>query len=272
MRQIIYILMLALFSSVQLNSQDIIISEVMSRNDLSLMDLHGDHPDWLEITNYSEAYINLEDWGLSDNRDEPYKWIFPEVVLGPDESVIVYCSGKNLVNQLHTNFKIEGNGEAIYLTHQDGGLIHVFPATCIPVDQVAFWKAPLEAYFYSDNPTPGSANTEQAIFPCDDELILDNEAGWYNNSITINLVNTAQYNIHYTLDGSPPLEYSSIYVDEFTFDPKSWDENGISSIPTAEDWVEPEGPLPAAHVLRAASFYETCPVSEVYYRDVFCWQ
>ncbi len=70
------------------------ITEVMPRNGASLFDEWGETPDWVEITNFSGAPINLRDHGLSNDPDQAFLYRFPHFTLESGKRVIVFCSGR----------------------------------------------------------------------------------------------------------------------------------------------------------------------------------
>ncbi|MCA1745263.1 MAG: lamin tail domain-containing protein, partial [Bacteroidales bacterium] len=74
---------------------DVVIHEFMASNSSTIADEDGDFSDWLEITNEGTAPVNLEDWGLSDDDGDPYKWVFPAITLEPGQFLLVWASGKN---------------------------------------------------------------------------------------------------------------------------------------------------------------------------------
>ncbi len=77
-----------------LHSQ-VMINEVCSRNATILTDFDKDHPDWIELLNKGNEIVNLENWHLSDDINQPDKWIFPEILLPPDSHLVVFASDKN---------------------------------------------------------------------------------------------------------------------------------------------------------------------------------
>jgi hypothetical protein len=89
---------LLVLTGVQINAQElpaVTISEFMSSNSNTISDEDGDFSDWIEIKNNSDAPIDLEGWGLSDNDGEPFKWVFPSVTLQPGQHFLVWASGKD---------------------------------------------------------------------------------------------------------------------------------------------------------------------------------
>ncbi|TVQ90682.1 MAG: T9SS C-terminal target domain-containing protein [Bacteroidetes bacterium] len=76
-------------------SQTIRINEVMSSNRDIISDDDGSFEDWIEIFNFGDEPVNLEGFGLSDNYEEPFKWVMPAYELQPDEYLLIWASGKD---------------------------------------------------------------------------------------------------------------------------------------------------------------------------------
>ena len=102
-----------------------VISEFMATNDQTLDDGDGRSSDWVEIFNAGDEPIDLVGWHLTDEADNLDKWTFPSVVVGPDEYLLVFASGKpietyvDLAGNLHTDFELTGSGEYLALVHPD---------------------------------------------------------------------------------------------------------------------------------------------------------
>jgi len=76
------------------NAQTFRINEVMSSNVGFITDSDGDASDWIELLNTGTNGINLNGYGLSDNKLEPFKWAFPDYTLGQGEFMLVFASDK----------------------------------------------------------------------------------------------------------------------------------------------------------------------------------
>lgn len=83
-----------LFSSLS-HSQPIVINEVMASNDSTVADDEGQWPDWIELYNGGNETVNLSGWGISDDPERPYRWVFPSVEIGPSSYLLVWASGKD---------------------------------------------------------------------------------------------------------------------------------------------------------------------------------
>lgn len=76
-------------------AQSVVINEIMTSNQQTFSDEDGDYPDWLEIKNTTDSVINLSGYGLSDDPALPFKWVFPEVKLFPEQYLVVFASDKD---------------------------------------------------------------------------------------------------------------------------------------------------------------------------------
>lgn len=108
------------------------LSEFMADNRGGLEDEDSDSPDWIEIANPGPASLNLGGWFLSDRPANPALWRFPSpTIIPPGGHLIVFASSKNrrIPGQpLHTNFKLDPDGESILLTRPDGvSVVSSFP-------------------------------------------------------------------------------------------------------------------------------------------------
>ena len=69
-------------------------------------------------------------WSLTDHEGVPGRWVFPSVVLGPGERLVVFASGKDTDNyvdaegHLHTTFKLSSGGEYLALVAPDGTVFY----------------------------------------------------------------------------------------------------------------------------------------------------
>jgi hypothetical protein len=75
-----------------------LINEVMASNTSTVQDAYGDYPDWIEIFNPGSSPIDLDGYGLSDDPDDPFKWVFPKYSLKANEYLLVFASDKDFSN------------------------------------------------------------------------------------------------------------------------------------------------------------------------------
>lgn len=141
------------------------VSEFLALNDRGLRDEDGERSDWIEVQNTSVATVSLAGWSLTDNPSQPGRWVFPEVSLAPGEFRLVFASDKNRRDpqgELHTNFKLSGDGEYLGLFKPDGSIAtefspafpRQFPDICYGLPTPGQGTTPV----YFTTPTPGAAN------------------------------------------------------------------------------------------------------------------
>ena len=121
--------LLAFFISVHLGSpectpaqESILLSEVCCDNRRLLADEDGDHPDWIELFNPQDRAIDLKGLWLSDDIDVPLRWPLPRMSLGAQETLLVFCSGKDRrdsTGPLHTDFRLRCGDEPLILSSSE---------------------------------------------------------------------------------------------------------------------------------------------------------
>ena len=138
------------------------INEFMARNNSTISDEYGDFDDWIEIYNDNDHSVNLKRLFLTDDPATSDKFKLPEVEIEAHGHLIIWADDEIEQGELHTNFKLSGNGEYIGLYDIDG---------IIAVDEISFGEQTVNISFgrendgYADwmsfsNPTPGFQNYE----------------------------------------------------------------------------------------------------------------
>lgn len=98
-----------------------VISEFLANNKTGLKDQDNEYSDWIEIYNPGPG-VDLAGWRLTDDRGNLAKWTFPGTSLAQGQYLVVFASGKNRAvsgQQLHTNFKLDADGEYLALVRPD---------------------------------------------------------------------------------------------------------------------------------------------------------
>lgn len=189
------------------------ISEFLASNGDNLRDEDGDTSDWIEICNNSGNSVNLVGWSLTDDPEQPRRWVFPEVVLEPSEYLIVFASGKDRTAteeaNLHANFSLERNGE--YLALIDDGspelIVSEFSPEFPPQEQdISYgYSEGLGRYVYYETPTPGAMNMGGEVLGNLPPVGFSVPRGFHDIGFEVSLsIDPATATIHYTLDGSTP--------------------------------------------------------------------
>ncbi|MDP6796064.1 MAG: chitobiase/beta-hexosaminidase C-terminal domain-containing protein, partial [Verrucomicrobiota bacterium] len=192
------------------------INEFLAVNNRGLADGDGDTSDWIEIYNSGSKTIRLNGWALTDDAESPGKWLFPNVSLGARRYLVVFASGKNQTSgkDLHTNFKLNGNGEYLALVKPDGSMpVSEFkPSYPAQHEGVSYGVGTAGQQQFFDKPTPGKANGSGfAGFVQDTKF--DTDRGFYDAPFEVKIsCATTDAKIRYTVDGSIPTpKYGTIY-------------------------------------------------------------
>ena len=131
----VFALMGLSWGTLPLRAQAVVITEFLASNRDGLLDEDGASSDWIEIQNQGAAALNLEGWYLTDDADEMLRWRFPAVEILPGGYLLVFASGKDRAvagSELHTSFRLEGDGEFLALVEPDGAVSHAYTPTFPP--------------------------------------------------------------------------------------------------------------------------------------------
>jgi hypothetical protein len=216
----------------------VVLNEIQASNTTTIADEDGDFEDWIELYNTSTSdTISLSGFGLSDDYEQPYRWVFPEgTIITPGGHLLVWASGKDRRNSafpLHTNFSIAQVGEEILLTHPGTDeRVDEIPPTEIPTD-FSYGRmpdgAPTWAFF--SNPTPGSTNDTTGYTDILNRVEFSVPGGFHTGPVTLELTSSDNdVEIRYTLDGSEPTEYSVLYIEPIYIEDRTDQPNGLSTI------------------------------------------
>jgi hypothetical protein len=102
----------------------LMINEFLASNENGLADPNnpGEFPDWIELYNASSSAIDLGGKYLTDDLADPHRYQIPAGVVIPARSFLLfYADGEPWQGALHTNFRLEKNGELIALIENTGG-------------------------------------------------------------------------------------------------------------------------------------------------------
>jgi hypothetical protein len=192
----------------------LVISEFMADNESTLTDQDGDFEGWIEIHNPTAGAINLAGHFLTDDEANPTKWAFPAVDLAPSAYLVVFASGKDRTDPampLHTNFRLNNEGEYLALVGPGPFLLHAFAPAFPPQradvsygllgDDVGLVR-------YLGVPTPGSANNETPAPPAPVQFSI--ASGFFTNGFNVSLSADPNATVLYTRDGSTPSATNGI--------------------------------------------------------------
>ena len=107
-----------------------LISEFCPDNATIIADSDGDFSDWIELHNPDATPVDLGGYALTDDVDDPQKWVFPVgTTLASGEFLTVFASDKNrdvAGAELHTNFRLSAGGEYLALVAPDSSVLQEF--------------------------------------------------------------------------------------------------------------------------------------------------
>ncbi|NCG28586.1 MAG: hypothetical protein GWP42_13705, partial [Verrucomicrobiales bacterium] len=102
--------------------EHLLINEFMATGGSSLTDLDHDRPDWIEIWNPTNGTISLQNYYLTDDKDQLNKWAFSQQTIKANDHLVIFASGKDRTDpryEQHTNFSLDADGEYLALTRTD---------------------------------------------------------------------------------------------------------------------------------------------------------
>lgn len=124
---------------------DVLLSEFMAINTNAVQDEDGDCSDWIEVHNAGTNPVDLAGWRLTDTTNNLAKWEFPSTNVMPGGFVLVFASDKNrrlAGEELHTNFKLDGDGEYLALVEPGGAVATEFNPYPAQAPNISFGLAP----------------------------------------------------------------------------------------------------------------------------------
>lgn len=192
----------------------LIISEVMPSNDRYLRQSDGKYYDWLELKNISAEPIELSQYTLSDDPEQPDRFRLPQQTLAPGARITVICSGGVwLTGGIQAPFSLSREECCVYLTGPQGlsDWLHIVD---VPYGGSAGRTEEDGTPCYFARPTPGNANGEGKLFLSIEPKVLTPE-GIYEDVTQVTVALSGE-NIRYTLDGSVPTAESALYTQPIT--------------------------------------------------------
>jgi hypothetical protein len=211
--------LLVIFAQVSTTAQ-VFINEFMAANSTAIYDPdNNESADWIELYNDSTADIDLSGCYLTDNLSNSDKWILPQGSIIQGKSFLLIWA--DATNQgMHTSFKLSSDGEELGLYDTSlnlvDGFIYQYQETDISYgrqsdgDTIWSWFLQSSPGYSNDNSYPYSGITYY-------EAKFSLEGGFYENPLSVALTSLGGV-IHYTLDGSAPLESDSVYTSAIAID------------------------------------------------------
>ena len=198
---------------------EVVVNEYSASNLTGYIDNYSFEEDWIELYNTSNTAIDLGGYHLSDESDEPTKWMIPYGTTIPANGhKTFWCSGRDegFLNSMHTNFKLKQtseNPEHVVFSDPDGNIINDLEMQTTQLehsmgrtsDGHSDWRI-------FSNPTKNESNEGISYLSYAQKPEMSLTAGFYDGTQILEIT-TSEPNaeIYYTVDGNPPNVESSVY-------------------------------------------------------------
>lgn len=101
----------------------LLLNEILAANETAY-EHDGSFPDMVELYYEGPEAINLAGMRLSDDVEQPDRFVFPAgVTMNPGDYLILWGDGENTTSDLHLGFGLDAKGDELYLYDRDGSLI-----------------------------------------------------------------------------------------------------------------------------------------------------
>lgn len=263
------LLLCILFKITQYEMPRIFINEVCSWNETIVKDSDRDYNDYIELYNASSETVSLKGWYLSDDEQDLKKYrLGEEIWIEPKDYLVLFANGReDLLDSL--GFRINAEGESIFLADCDGYLVDSIYVPKLEADTAYSRTSDGNDEWAKMEPSPGTTNTDSSILP---EKILaapvfSHAGGFYPASFLLSIKANGGETIYYTTDGSIPSEASLVYTDEILIENHSNLPNIYNSVQNiVEDWknyTPLTEPVNKAMIIRAMAVDDDHHISEI---------
>lgn len=244
------------------------INEVCTKNEHIFADQNDNYFDYIELYNASDTTVDLTGYGLSDKEDEPYRYTFSNVVLQPGAYFVILATKKDTDLQ-KTGFGLDADDEnMLFLSDSKGRVLDsmVIPALEMDIAYGRTEDGKGEVTYL--NPSPGYDNATTGIYVDVKEPGFSIPAGFYAEGTELQLTSEQEdLKIYYTMDGTTPDEYSTLYDGPITLEDASKKENVYRNytniVPYYSAYTPPEELVDKAVVLKAVAYDENGHASDV---------
>ncbi len=199
--------------TVQSQTFPVYISEIQTSNTKTVKSpVWAEYADWIELINTSGSEFDLGGYYLSDDLSINNKWVIPANTKIPANGVLVFWAD-NRDAELHTNFKLSRDGEAVGLFSPSGEVIDSITFG-YQQDDYSFGRLSDNIFEWTvfSTASPNKVNNSSTDIGVGSTPEISLPGGFYQGSQSVAIrSSTANSKIYYTLDGTIPDTLSHLY-------------------------------------------------------------
>ncbi len=210
-----HLYLIFLFFVIKINSQNVVINELVARN-VTTLNEHCDRsgcPDLIELLNLTNGDIDLSGYFLSDDPNNIKKWQFPSgITIEANSFLLMFSENASNSAPIRVNFNLSLEGETIILSDPSETEIQRVTYPTLSND-IAYGRLSNGTYSFMNTPSLGTSNIDSSQFEyLESNLTISLPSGLYTGNQSITLSHTGAGSIYYTLDGSTPTVSSILYT------------------------------------------------------------
>ncbi len=168
---------------------------------------------WIELYNKGNSAVNIGGYFLSNDPANKFMWqIQGGTTIDAKGYLLFWCDEK--YTGLHTNFKLDADGEQVFLSSSNFSPIDnfTFPSQYINISYGRTTDG-ATTLGYLSKVTPAAANSYDNATEVLADVVFAKEAGRYSGTQSLSLSHPqAGVTIRYTLNGTEPIIASSQYL------------------------------------------------------------
>jgi hypothetical protein len=195
------------------------INEFMASN-ASIPDDFGEFDDWIELYNANDHPVDVGGLYLTDTIGEPAKFRIPskapkQTTIAAKGFLVLYADDQREQGNLHTNFKLSSEGEAILLYHYDESTLIDSVSYNEQYRNTAFGRIGESKEWCCVRPTPGAEN----VFTDYTGLVI-NEIMGYNKTTHCDEYNEYEDWIELYNTTDTPIDIGGLFITDSLQDPE----------------------------------------------------
>ncbi len=158
--------------TVDVTSHRLVINEVLAINDTAY-DHDGTFPDLVELYYDGPTALDLAGMMLSDDPQQPDKFVFPTgVTMDPGSYLVVFADANAATSGFHLGFALNAEGDAVYL-HDRAGVLVDSVAFGHQLPDMSIGRTGYDGQWHPTVPTPGQDNVAAPLG--DPDMVKINE-------------------------------------------------------------------------------------------------